>query len=60
MLGGGVVSRRLAAVLPAVVGSSPLREADEAGTLARLKIALHEGRTDETTGAVEPTPIAAV
>ncbi len=55
------VSRRLAAILAAdVAGYSRLVEADEEGTLARLKslrrdlidpkIALHKGRTVKTTG----------
>jgi len=61
MLSGEAVSRRLAAILAAdVEGYSRLMEADEEGTLARLKslrrdlidpkIALHEGRAVKTTG----------
>ncbi len=61
VLSGGAVSRRLAAILAAdVVGYSRLMEADEEGTLARLKslrrdlidpkIALHKRRTVKTTG----------
>ena len=60
MLSGEAVSRRLAAILAAdVEGYSRLMEADEEGTLARLKslrrdlidpkIALHKGRTVKTT-----------
>ena len=61
MLSGEAVSRRLAAILGAdVAGYSRLIEADEEGTLARLrslrrdlidpKIAPHKGRTVKTTG----------
>ena len=61
MLGGEAVSRRLAAIIAAdVAGYLRLMEADEEGTLARLrslrhdligpKIALHKGRTLKTTG----------
>jgi adenylate cyclase len=61
MLSGEAVSRRLAAILAAdVAGHSRLMEADEEGTLARLKsvrrdlidpkIALHQGLTVKTTG----------
>ena len=61
MLSGEAVSRRLAAILAAdVAGYSRLVEADEEGTLARLKslrrdlidpkIALHKGRAVKTTG----------
>lgn len=55
------VQRRLAAILAAdVVGYTRLMEADEAGTLARLKalhrdvhdpcLAAHQGRVFKTTG----------
>jgi class 3 adenylate cyclase len=73
MLSGDAVSRRLAAIV--VADSSRLMEADEEGTLARLKsrkidprIGLDKGRTVKTTGdgmlvefasAVEAAPIAA-
>jgi class 3 adenylate cyclase len=61
MLSGEAASRRLAAILAAdVAGYSRLMEADQEGTLARLKslrrdlidpkIALHKGRTVKTTG----------
>ena len=61
MLGGEAVSRRLPAITAADgAGYSRLMEADEEGTLARLrslrhdlidpKIALHKGRTLKTTG----------
>jgi len=61
MLGGEAVSRRLAAIIAADgAGYSRLMEADEEGTLARLrslrhdlidpKIALQKGRTLRTTG----------
>ena len=67
ILGRGAVSRRLAAILAAdVVGCSRLMEADEAGTLAPLSIALDKGRTDKTIGmlaefasGVEAAPIVA-
>ena len=69
ILGGGAVSRRLAAIFAAdVVGSSWLMEAEEAGTLARLTTTLHNRCADRTTGdgpldefasGVDTTPIAA-
>jgi adenylate cyclase len=61
MLSGEAASRRLAAILAAdVAGYSRVMEADQEGTLARLKslrrdlidpkVALHKGRTVKTTG----------
>jgi hypothetical protein len=70
MVGGVAVLRRLAAIAADVPSYLRPVRADCKGTFACLerprhdlidrKIALRKGRTLKPTGAVEPTPIAAV
>jgi class 3 adenylate cyclase len=60
ILGGGAISRRLAAIFAVdVVGSSCLMETEEVGTLARDYRTTGDGPLDEFASGVDTAPISA-